>query len=70
MTDVSSAQSTANAALGLDGAALRARTRSRRKWRRGIGLALVWAFVLGNGIAIVYLIMAVVIPEQTTIQPQ
>jgi predicted ferric reductase len=55
MTDVTSAQSTANAALGLDGAALRARTRSRRRWRRGLGLALLWAFVLGNGIAIVYM---------------
>src|SRR3954469_25728348 len=54
--EMTSAETTADAALGVESpAASRARARSRRRMWRTIGLALVWAFVIGNGVAIVYL---------------
>jgi predicted ferric reductase len=56
MNETTSAQTTADAAPEVEGSvALRARARSQRRWHRGLGLALVWAFVLGNVGAIVWL---------------
>ena len=53
---MTSAQTTADAALGVETPAVRrARLRSRRRLHRTVGLTLVWAFVIGNTIAIFYL---------------
>src|SRR5262245_24364228 len=53
---MTSADTTADAAVGIENpAARRARLRSRRRVYRTIGLTILWAFVLGNGVAIVYL---------------
>jgi predicted ferric reductase len=53
---MTSAETTADGAVGVESpAALRARTRSRRRLYRTIGLTLVWAFLIGNTIAIFYL---------------
>ena len=53
---MTSAETTADAAVGVESpAALRARVRSRRRLYRTIGLTLVWAFLIGNTIAIFYL---------------
>jgi predicted ferric reductase len=55
MTEISSAQSSAEAALAVERAgSLKARIRSRRI-RRGIGLAVFWAIVLGNAAIICWL---------------
>jgi predicted ferric reductase len=54
--DVSPAQAATNGPrAGGCSAELRARERSRRRWKRGIGLTLVWAFVLGNVGAIIWI---------------
>jgi predicted ferric reductase len=56
MNEITSAQATGDGALAIgSSAALRERARTRRRWKRGVGLALVWAFVLGNTVAIFYL---------------
>ncbi|HEY7537032.1 MAG TPA: ferric reductase-like transmembrane domain-containing protein [Gaiellaceae bacterium] len=55
MTEMTSAQTTAEAALGGERSpSLAARIRSRRI-RRGIGLTMLWAIVLGNAAAIVWM---------------
>jgi predicted ferric reductase len=55
MTEITSAQSTANTALAIDrSVALRARIRSRRT-RRGLGLTVLWAIFLVNAAIITWL---------------
>jgi predicted ferric reductase len=50
---MTSTDTTADAALGLDSpAARRARQRSHRRRSRGLGLTLLWAFLLANTVAI------------------
>ena len=50
---MTSAQTTA---LEIEGAASRReRAMARRRWNRAIGLALVWALVLGNAVVITWL---------------
>ena len=52
----SAAETTADAAVGVESPAVRrARARSKRRLYRTIGLSLVWAFLIGNTIAIFYL---------------
>jgi predicted ferric reductase len=53
---MTSAETTADAALGVDGSlALRERARARRRWRRSIGLAILWTIILGNAVVITWL---------------
>jgi predicted ferric reductase len=53
---MTSAHTAADGSLAIERSeALRARQRSRRRFRRTLALALVWAFVLGNTGAIFYL---------------
>jgi predicted ferric reductase len=56
MTKMIPAEATANGALRAERPAdLRARARTRRKWRRGLVLALLWAIFLGNAAVITWL---------------
>jgi predicted ferric reductase len=49
-------QTTADASLGVESpVARRARARAQRRWRRGLGLAVLWGIVLGNAAVITWL---------------